>query len=115
MLAIGAFSSEAQRLVDKMKDAKVVIACINEPCLVTVSGDREGIVQLQDLVECKGYFARSLYVDVAYHSHYMEYVAETYREDLGDIVSLNSSGQEISFYSLLDGRLISGKALESSY
>lgn len=47
MLAIGASLSEAQRLVDKVKDAKVVIACMNGPSLVTVSGDREGILQVR--------------------------------------------------------------------
>lgn len=115
MLAIGASLSEAQRLVDTVKDAKVVIACINGPSLVTISGDREGIVQLQHLAESEGYFARSLHVDVAYHSHHMEYVAETYREDLGDIVPMNPSGQETAFYSSLGGRQMNGKALEPSY
>lgn len=45
----------------------------------------------------------------------MENVAETYREDLGDIVPMNPNGQETAFYSSLHGRQITGKALDSSY
>ena len=115
MLAMGASFSEAQRLVDNVKDAKVAIACMNGPSLVTVSGDHEGIVQLQRLAESEGYFARILHVDVAYHSHHMENVAETYREDLGDVVPMTPHGQETAFYSSLHGRRMAGKALESSY
>ena len=115
MLAIGASLSETQRLVDNVKNSKVVIACMNGPFLMTVSGDREGIIQVQQMAESEGYFARSLHVDVAYHSHHMDNVAETYRDDLGDVIPTTSSGQETTFYSSLHGRHITGKDLTSTY
>ena len=101
MLAIGATSTEAQRLIDKLRDTKVVIARMNGPSLVTTSGDREGIVQLQRLAESEGFFARTLHVDIAHHSHHMENVAETYRKSLGDVKS--GLEREATFYSSIFG------------
>ena len=113
LLAIGASSMEAQRLVDKLEDAKVVIACMNGPSLVTASGDREGIVQLQRLAKSKGLFTRTLRVDIAYHSHHMENVAETYRKSLGDVES--GHGQEATFYSSLHGKRAGSETLGTAY
>ena len=113
MMAIGASASEAQRLVDKIKNSKVVIACFNGPNLVTASGDREGIVQLQRLAEEEGLFARTLRVDVAYHSHHMEKVAEIYRESLGNINA--GPVQDTTFYSSLHGQRAGDEALDTAY
>lgn len=113
MLAIGASATEAQRLADKVKDAKVVIACMNRPSLVTASGDRDGILQLQRLVEAEGLFARNLRVEIAYHSHHMENVAGAYRESLGDVRS--NLGQEATFYSSTHGKQARSEALGTAY
>ena len=113
MIAIGASVSDTQQLVDKIKCEKVVIACMNGPSLVTVSGDREGIRQLQQLAENEGFFARALRVDVAYHSHHMENVAEFYRKSLGDLKV--SPSREATFYSSLHGRRVDDEALDADY
>ena len=113
MLAIGASATEAQRLVEKVRDAKVVIACMNGPSLVTASGDRDGILQLQQLAETEGLFVRNLRVEIAYHSHHMENVAGTYRECLGDVRS--NLRQEATFYSSTHGKQASSEALGAAY
>ena len=113
MLAIGASVKEAQRLVEKVRDARVVIACMNGPSLVTASGDRDGISQLQRLAESEGFFARKLRVDIAYHSHHMENVAETYRKCLGEVRS--NLEEEVTFYSSLHGERVGSEALEAAY
>ena len=113
MLAIGASVKEAQRLVEKVREAKVVIACMNGPSLVTASGDRDGISQLQQLAESEGFFARQLRVDIAYHSHHMENVAEIYRKSLGEVRS--NLEEEVTFYSSLHGKRVGSEALEATY
>lgn len=113
MLAIGASLSETQRLVDRLRDVKVVIACMNGPSLMTASGEWEGIVQLQKMAESEGIFARTLKVDVAYHSPHMENVAGFYRKSLGDVQP--AAGQDVAFYSSLHGKRTDTKALETAY
>lgn len=113
MLAIGASATEAQCLMEKVRDAKVVIACMNGPSLVTASGDRDGILQLQRLAEAEGLFARNLRVEIAYHSHHMENVAGTYRESLGDVKS--NLGQEATFYSSTHGKQAGSETLGTAY
>ena len=113
MLAIGASVTEVQRLLEKIRDARVVIACMNGPSLITASGDRDGILRLQQLAESEGIFARRLRVDIAYHSHHMESVAEIYRESLGEV--RYNSGEEVKFYSSLHGKRAGSKALGASY
>ena len=113
MLAIGASATEVQRLMEKVRDARVVIACMNGPSLITASGDRDGILQLQRLAESEGFFARRLRVDIAYHSHHMENVAETYRKSLGEVRS--NVGEEVTFYSSLHGKRAGSEALGAAY
>ena len=113
MLAIGASVTEAQRLVEKVRDARVVIACMDGPSLVTASGDRDGILQLQRLAETEGFFARRLRVDIAYHSHHMENVAETYHKSLGEVKS--NLREEVTFYSSLHGKRAGSEALGAAY
>ena len=113
MLAIGTSTREAERLVEKVTNAKVVIACMNGPLLVTVSGDRDGIVQLQRLAESEGLFTRILRVDTAYHSHHMQNVAETYRNSLGDVKP--NPVREVTFYSSLHGQRVGSEALGTAY
>ncbi|KAI4262763.1 MAG: hypothetical protein L6R42_002068, partial [Xanthoria sp. 1 TBL-2021] len=113
MLAIGASSAEVEILIDRITDSKVIVACHNGPSLVTASGDRAGIVQLQQMGEAEGLFARLLQVDVAYHSHHMDYVAELYRKTLGHLDP--STEETAGFYSSLHGKRTTGKALGTAY
>lgn len=113
MLAIGASSSKVEALIDRITDSKVIVACHNGPSLVTASGDRAGIVQLQQMAEAEGLFARLLQVDVAYHSHHMDYVAELYRKTLGHLDP--STEERAGFYSSLHGNRTRGKALGTEY
>lgn len=84
MAAIGLGAEAAQSYLDKVPEGsgKAVIACINSPESVTVSGDADAIQVLEDLCKQDGVFARRLRVQQAYHSHHMNCFAEIYRERL---------------------------------
>ena len=113
MLALGASPEAATAMIEDTKGGQVVIACINSPSSVTLSGDIDAIVKLQALAEEKKIFARRLHVDVAYHSPHMDVVAEEYRAAMGAIKPTRS--KNVDFYSSLTGAKINTFALGSSY
>ena len=82
-MAVGLSSSEAQMYLDKLTlelgMSDVSIGCINSTKNVTLTGNESQLDVLQELLHGKSIFARKLNVGVAYHSPYMNTVAEEYR------------------------------------
>ena len=83
MLAVGLSQIDIQTYIDEIavqsSTSGLTIACINSPKNVTVSGDAAQIESLKSLLDEKKIFARKLLVDVAYHSHHMQDIADDYR------------------------------------
>ncbi|KAI1865108.1 hypothetical protein JX265_008155 [Neoarthrinium moseri] len=71
MLAVGLPQSEVSQYLAIVGERRVVVACINSPQSVTLSGDANAIFEVQKLLEADGVFNRILKVDIAYHSHHM--------------------------------------------
>ncbi|KAL5392827.1 hypothetical protein DPSP01_000524 [Paraphaeosphaeria sporulosa] len=75
MMAVGAGQADIAPLLERILRCvgEARIACINSPSSVTVSGDTDAILELQQLIEeaHPGTFARKLQVDTAYHSHHI--------------------------------------------
>ncbi|KAF2019472.1 putative polyketide synthase [Aaosphaeria arxii CBS 175.79] len=84
MAAVGLGAEAAKSYIDKVSDSngKAVIACVNSPQSVTVSGDSSAVQEIEDMCKKDGVFARKLKVQQAYHSHHMDHFAEAYREHL---------------------------------
>ncbi|KAK2051751.1 beta-ketoacyl synthase domain-containing protein [Colletotrichum caudatum] len=61
------------------------IACMNSPDSHTVSGDARMIDHLVEMLGGDGVFARKLNVEVAYHSRYMEPMADEYLRAMGEL------------------------------
>jgi acyl transferase domain-containing protein/NADPH:quinone reductase-like Zn-dependent oxidoreductase/ubiquinone/menaquinone biosynthesis C-methylase UbiE len=80
MMAVGLSEDDANNDIRELGDSsgKAVVACVNSPRGVTISGDVTAIDNLQRTFEAKGVFARLLQVDTAYHSHHMQAIAEEY-------------------------------------
>lgn len=87
MLAVGASESEAQQWINELDSTSgdIVVACVNSPSSVTLSGDVFLIDELQSLLKEKGIFVRKLKVDTAYHSPHMNAVSMQYLESLNSI------------------------------
>lgn len=113
MMAVGLSQAEAQKLLEAVSHGRATVACVNSPTSVTLSGDEEAISQLQMLAEEKKVFNRRLRVDIAYHSHHMEYVANEYLSLIGQVEPGPSLSTE--FYSSLTGSHLGAKALGPSY
>ena len=115
MLALGTNEAEARTLIEQSQGKGcAVVACINSPKSVTISGDETKLVGLKTLADEKKIFNRVLHTGVAYHSPHMQLVANAYRDHLGTI-SPNTQSSNVSFYSSLKGRLVEHSDLDTSY
>jgi acyl transferase domain-containing protein len=77
MLAVGTSAQEARKLLQGSK-GYAVIAAVNSPNSVTISGDVDTIQHIHQQAEQQGLFVRRLKVAVAYHSRHMERAAASY-------------------------------------
>jgi acyl transferase domain-containing protein len=79
MLAVGMTHDEAETLCSKAQwMGRVNVAAYNSPTSITLSGDEDAIQELSALLQAAGTFARTLKVDMAYHSHHMSACADKY-------------------------------------
>ena len=98
MLAVGLSAEDVQPYIDGVSAGKAIIACINSPRSVTLSGDVLAIQELQSRLEERGLFNRKLKVNVAYHSAHMKAIAEEYSRSLSGL-DVQSRYQDVAFYS----------------
>ena len=113
MLAVGLSEETAKLSIEKLTQGSVKVACINSPSSVTVSGDREAIVELTILLQYQGVSVRALAVDVAYHSHHMEDIADEYLASLA-VISVRDDST-IEFYSSVSGKRVLNSDLGPGY
>ncbi|KAI6286526.1 Type I Iterative PKS [Pyricularia oryzae] len=114
MMAVGGSKSDVQGMIDGLCEKQVRIACFNSPSSLTISGDEPALAELEKVVEAKQMFHRRLVVDVAYHSHHMDLVAQEYEAALAHLPDPSRS-TGVKFYSSLYGRLAEGSELRASY
>lgn len=83
MLAVGMGSVEVARYLAEAENGDaVVVACVNSPSSVTLSGDGNVLEELAFRFQKEGVFARKLKVPVAHHSRHMDSLAQDYSEIL---------------------------------
>ncbi|KAK8061351.1 polyketide synthase [Apiospora phragmitis] len=78
MLVAGLSAPAADSYISRLKKGKVTVACVNSPISVTLSGDKEGILEVQGLLNEEKVFNRLLKVETAYHSEHMLRCAGSY-------------------------------------
>ncbi|KAK8016173.1 hypothetical protein PG993_014362 [Apiospora rasikravindrae] len=78
MLVASLAASAADSYISRVDKGKVTVACVNSPTSVTLSGDEEGILQAQSLLNEEKVFNRLLKVETAYHSQHMLRCAGNY-------------------------------------
>lgn len=113
MMAVGCTKEEMEPLLAGLSNKNIRIACYNSPTSLTISGDAAAVDELQAVMEQKEMFNRKLQVDVAYHSHHMELVADNYRKALSSLEAPCST--TVKFHSSLFGKLVDGIELQPSY
>ncbi|PKX97840.1 type I polyketide synthase [Aspergillus novofumigatus IBT 16806] len=118
MMAAGISEDEAQAYLEKVPADSAVVACVNSPSSVTLSGDVDAIAQLETLISGDGKFARKLKVTTAYHSPHMREVSSTYLDMIGELKPKEGDveGETPVMYSSLTGSIVaSAKELNAQY
>ena len=115
MLALGASQEDTQALIDAKTNTggECTIACINSPKSITVSGDTARISQVSALADEKSIWNRRLKVEVAYHSHHMNAVADQYASLLGEVKPVRDA--RVEFHSSLEGHEVEPGTLDTRY
>jgi acyl transferase domain-containing protein len=79
MMAAGTSFDDATELCAlEVFEGRVTVAASNAPASVTLSGDKDAILELQEVLNEESKFNRVLKVDKAYHSHHMRPCSEPY-------------------------------------
>ncbi|OJI88527.1 hypothetical protein ASPTUDRAFT_135063 [Aspergillus tubingensis CBS 134.48] len=99
MLAAGVSEQTARDYLQALSLEAVVVACINSPSSVTLSGNNDQINHLAEYLQARGHFARKLRVDTAYHSPYMRALADDYRDSIALIKPVNLHQGKIAMFS----------------
>ncbi|KAL2807721.1 hypothetical protein BJX63DRAFT_61499 [Aspergillus granulosus] len=116
MMAAGLGPEAAEPYLANVKNGKVVIACVNSPSSVTLSGDLSGIEEIEAKLKEEGVFARKLQVPAAYHSHHMARLAKLYQNALLDHVRPAKFTDGILFSSPVTGAFVAeAKALNPTH
>ncbi|PVI02664.1 PKSN polyketide synthase for alternapyrone biosynthesis [Periconia macrospinosa] len=120
MLAAGLSAEEASDYLKVVPHEAAVVACVNSPSSVTLSGDVEAIDKLEAVISADGKFARKLKVKTAYHSPHMRAVSQTYFDRMGQLSNKAStedtSVDKVTMFSSLKGRMIeSPEELDAHY
>jgi NADPH:quinone reductase-like Zn-dependent oxidoreductase/ubiquinone/menaquinone biosynthesis C-methylase UbiE len=106
MLAAGLSADKAEGYLQTTTSGRVVVACINSPDSVTLSGDLPALEEVASRLEQDGFFARKLKVPLAYHSHHMLLMAQEYTESLWHILPTTRSWTGAVFSSPVSGGII---------
>ena len=117
MLAVGLSEAEA---IERMGEfnGKLVVAAVNSPQSVSVSGDEDAVVRLAETLAKQGVFVRRLKVSQAFHSHHMDPLAPGYQNALKYCASFDASETTPTarFFSTVTGAEISeSRTLGASY
>ncbi|OQD90731.1 hypothetical protein PENANT_c001G07681 [Penicillium antarcticum] len=122
MMAVGTSVEDVQKYIDRLPCGHLVVACVNSPSSVTVSGDILAIAALAQLLKNHQLFTRRLAVDVAYHSPHMALVADEYHRLIEYIEPQNQSQVDdknkhkpAPFFSSVSGTIYPLKELHAGY
>jgi len=114
MMAAGVSEPDAQEYLQKVTDGVAVVACINSPSSVTISGDVSAVTQLENMLTKDGKFARKLRVKTAYHSPHMQVIADDYLKAMGTIKPKKGNPGTV-MYSSVSGKLASAAEFDATY
>ncbi|KAI0164067.1 polyketide synthase [Xylariaceae sp. FL1272] len=115
MMAVALGPEKVAPLLEALTDGTAVIACINGPKSVTVSGDLTAIEELSSRLNAEGNVTfRRLFVDTAYHSKHMQTVQVDYLRLIETLDYTANESEKVPFVSSVTGKLKTS-GFDSSY
>ncbi|KAL9076207.1 MAG: hypothetical protein Q9157_003764 [Trypethelium eluteriae] len=112
-LSVEGITPYLKNLKSSFGTCDVVVACINSPSNITLSGNRYQLQALIRSLEEKDIFSRMLRVDVAYHSPEMLQLASQYFKSLGSLERGDESKIPCHMSSSVRGKKVSNEELRS--
>ncbi|PYH35606.1 uncharacterized protein BO87DRAFT_433312 [Aspergillus neoniger CBS 115656] len=114
MLAVNLSQSGVLPYLDRVTDGEAVVACINSPQSVTVSGDICAVAQIESLLQSDDVWCRRLKVQIAYHSPHMKVIAEQYLVSIRDVWPTTTTS-DVAFFSSVSGAKTPYSSLDAEY
>ncbi|KAL8676104.1 MAG: hypothetical protein Q9186_007343 [Xanthomendoza sp. 1 TL-2023] len=102
MLSVGLSEAEVLPFLTGARKGLVSVACLNSHRSSTVSGDKDAIDEVAEMLNTKAIFNRKLQVDAAYHSYHMRHASDYYRDSLGDLQG-SQTKDNVAFISTVTG------------
>ncbi|KAF3920592.1 hypothetical protein ABW21_db0201640 [Orbilia brochopaga] len=96
MTAMSLSKETANEYINSIKDGIAVIACVNSPASVTLSGDTIALEKLEERAETAGVFHRRLKVPAAYHSPHMQMLSAEYHTKIDKYCFLKKASSPTS-------------------
>ncbi|KAJ5737446.1 Acyl transferase/acyl hydrolase/lysophospholipase [Penicillium malachiteum] len=115
MLAAGISPTDAEKYLADVPSGSVVIACVNSPASITLSGDVDQIDLLEKKIQDDKCFARKLRVETAYHSPHMYDLADDYEAALKDIEPKEGRQGTVAMFSSVTKEPVHAKDLGAAY
>lgn len=116
MMSVGLSDDAVQPYLNKLEALDiVVVACVNSPSNVTLSGDSAALVKLEEQFTSEKIFARRIKVEVAYHSPHMRVIADEYLASIESIQPLPTTKSAPLFFSAVTGTVVKPSELDASY
>jgi malonyl CoA-acyl carrier protein transacylase/ubiquinone/menaquinone biosynthesis C-methylase UbiE len=109
MMAVRISSEDVVKYITDLPGGFVVVACVNSPTSVTLSGDMVALEEVSGRLKADGFSPTKLNVPLAYHSHHMLSMGQEYTDHLKRILSTPPGGQwssEIRFVSPVTGDIV---------
>ncbi|KAM7211565.1 hypothetical protein V8F06_013062 [Rhypophila decipiens] len=114
MAAAATSAEEVEKyLANTSAGGQVVVACINSPKSVTLSGDSDDLDEVLKRLDDDGIFARKLKVPLAYHSHHMLSFEAEFIERLRQLWPSEADGQTWSGQDVVYVSPVTGAVVES--
>ncbi|EAW13520.1 putative polyketide synthase [Aspergillus clavatus NRRL 1] len=120
MMAAGtSFDDETELCALEAFEGRITVAASNAPESVTLSGDKDAILEAQEILNDESRFNRLLKVDKAYHSHHMRPCAEPYVAALKacgcDKFSMDVAPTVTWISSVYEGKIMKPEDLKAEY
>ncbi|GME48826.1 uncharacterized protein K452DRAFT_352624 [Neofusicoccum parvum] len=103
MVAVGLSPEEAEVHLAKLTSGTAVVACINGPKQITISGDVEALDQLEGELTHASVAFKRLQVDQAYHSPQMKRIEGDYLDSIKDLTNQQRVAGKVKFFSTVRG------------
>ncbi|KAF2139378.1 uncharacterized protein K452DRAFT_352624 [Aplosporella prunicola CBS 121167] len=106
MLAVNLSREEAEAEIAKVTQGKLVVACLNGPRQITLSGDASAIEEAIAILTSQDISSKRLLVDHAYHSSHMKRIESEYLKSLKGIAPQTTFSKLPRIFSTVYGKRV---------